>query len=438
MGIQIAFHTLGCKLNFAETSSLQQKFAAEGYEIVDFATTADIYVLNTCSVTDFADRKCEKAVRRVKRQNTSSFVVVTGCYAQLKPQDVLALPGVDLVLGSAEKFALFDYVDKYFRERKSGLFHCSDIHLEHSFRSAFSFGSRTRAFLKVQDGCDYKCSFCTIPMARGHSRSDSISSICQKAITLVNRGVHEIVLTGVNIGDFRDRDQRFLDLLKALDHVRKLPRLRISSIEPNLCSDAIIEFAAGSEKILPHFHMPLQSGSDEILRLMRRRYKSALYRQRVEKIKTHMPQACVGVDVIVGFPGETDRHFAETVDFLDDLDVAYLHVFTYSERDHTPASELAKSIPLSVRKQRNAVLRELSAKKRQKFYEEHSGQVRKVLVEPKEGADFLTGYTDNYVRVKLPVRSNMAGSIQPVRLERCSTDGYLQASWCEQHAGVVR
>lgn len=409
----IAFHTLGCKLNYSETSGIKQMFEERGYAVLNDRQAADIFVLNTCSVTDFADRKCRKEIRRFKRQNPDSKVIVIGCYAQLKPKEIADIPGVNLVLGAAEKFQILDFVPDLYEQDISNIYFSQPIKETRTFFHAHSDKDRTRSFLKVQDGCDYKCSFCTIPLARGKSRSDSVDNVLKKAQKLSKAGTREIVLTGVNIGDFghgqsldeknpRYRQENFFDLVKALDAYCDVPRIRISSIEPNLLSDEIIEFVAASERFTPHFHMPLQSGSDTLLKKMRRRYNTALYSDRVRNIKSLMPHACIGVDVIVGFPGETDDLFQETFDYLNDLDISYLHVFTYSERENTPAAEMGDVVPMETRRARNEALRRLSDVKRAAFYRNHLGEAREVLFEKSRKPHRLTGFTDNYIKINAP------------------------------------
>ena len=399
-----AFHTLGCKLNYSETSSLAQRFKASGYGILPFSEIADIYVVNTCSVTDFADAKCRNIVRRAKRRNPESKIIVVGCYAQLKPKEIADIEGVDLVLGAAEKFQILDFIDQI-SEADSGMVQAGQIEEVHSFEEAFSFGDRTRSFLKVQDGCSYNCSFCTIPLARGKSRSPKIETVVNQAEQLAEKGVREIVLTGVNIGDFGWRNGRkesdFLDLIRALDQVEGIERFRISSIEPNLCSDEIISFVSRSHRFVPHFHMPLQSGNNKQLAQMRRRYKRELYEDRVQYIRDIMPHACIGVDAITGFPGETNDDFLESVDFINQMPISYLHVFTYSERPNTLADEMDGVVPMGERKRRNKVLRQLSHKKKRAFYESQVGTQRTVLVEKEKKSNSLTGFTENYVKVDL-------------------------------------
>lgn len=413
----VAFHTLGCKLNFSETSTLSRLLEAEGFEKKGFEDLADVYVINTCSVTDNADKECRHLVRRIQRKAPESFVVITGCYAQLKPQEIASIPGVDLVLGASEKFNIAQHISELAKGDATKICSC-DIEEVSGFNASFSQNDRTRTFLKVQDGCDYNCSFCTIPMARGKSRSDSIRNVLANVDKIAGAGVKEVVLTGVNLGDFGkgpDGDDQsgedFFGLVKALDAVKGIERYRISSIEPNLLTNEVIAFVANSDKFMPHFHIPLQSGSNEVLALMRRRYKRELYADRVNRIKTLMPHCAIGVDVIVGFPGETDAHFKETFDFLHSLDISYLHVFTYSERDNTKALEIKPVVPVSVRNERNKTLRNLSFMKMQYFTEQHSGQTRKVLFEAFEKNGMMEGYTDNYIRITTPYRTEWANKI---------------------------
>lgn len=419
----IAFHTLGCKLNFSETSTLSRMLETEGFEKKEFDDKADVYVINTCSVTDNADKECRQLVRRIKRKAPESLVVITGCYAQLKPKEIAEIPGVDLVLGAAEKFNIAAHLRELTKGDSAKICSC-DVEAVTGFHASWSVNDRTRTFLKVQDGCDYNCSFCTIPMARGKSRSDLIQHVVANAEDLAAAGVKEIVLTGVNLGDFgkgpdgagtiqplNGREENFFELVKALEEVKGIERYRISSIEPNLLTDEIIEFVATSERFMPHFHIPLQSGSNEILGAMRRRYKRELYAERVALIKKRMPHCAIGVDVIVGFPGESDTHFRETYDFLHELDISYLHVFTYSERDHTHALNLGPVIPMSVRNERNKALRNLSYMKMQYFTAQHSGQTRKVLFEDHLKNGMMEGYSDNYIRVSTPYRSEWTNQI---------------------------
>lgn len=412
----VAFHTLGCKLNFSETSTLSRMMEAEGFEKKNFDELADVYVINTCSVTDNADKECRQLVRRIQRRSPESFVVITGCYAQLKPKEIAEIPGVDLVLGAAEKFNIAQHIGELSKGDPARICSC-DIDEVSGFNASFSQNDRTRTFLKVQDGCDYNCSFCTIPMARGKSRSDSIENVLKHARQLAADGVKEIVLTGVNLGDFGKgpeggrHEEDFFGLIRELDKVAGIERYRISSIEPNLLTNDIIAFVANSDKFMPHFHIPLQSGSNEILGLMRRRYKRELYAERVQLIKTLMPHCAIGVDVIVGFPGETDIHFQETFDFLHSLDISYLHVFTYSERDHTKALDIQPVVPIHIRNERNKTLRNLSYMKMQYFTEQHNTQTRKVLFEAFEKNGMMEGYTDNYIRITTPYRKEWANEI---------------------------
>lgn len=412
----VAFHTLGCKLNFSETSTLSRMLEQEGFVKKDFDEPADVYVINTCSVTDNADKECRQLVRRIQRRSPESFVVITGCYAQLKPQEIAGIPGVDLVLGAAEKFNIAQHISELSKGDPTRICSC-DIDTVTGFNASFSQNDRTRTFLKVQDGCDYNCSFCTIPMARGKSRSDRVERVVEQVETLAANGVKEIVLTGVNLGDFGKgpdgsrHEENFFQLVQALDAVPGIERFRISSIEPNLLSNEIIAFVANSQRFMPHFHIPLQSGSNEILGLMRRRYRRELYAERVSLIKTLMPHCAIGVDVIVGFPGETDTHFKETFDFLHSLDVSYLHVFTYSERDHTKALEIKPIVPIPVRNERNKTLRNLSYMKQQFFQQQYSGQTRKVLFEAAEKNGMMEGYTDNYIRVTTPYHAEWGNQV---------------------------
>ena len=424
----VAFHTLGCKLNFSETSSLSRMLEQEGFAKKEFDELADVYVINTCSVTENADKECRHLVRRIQRKAPESLVVITGCYAQLKPKEISEIPGVDLVLGAAEKFNIAQHIRELAKGDSAKICSC-DIEEVSDFHSSWSINDRTRTFLKVQDGCDYNCSFCTIPMARGKSRSDTIENVVRQATELAKTGVKEIVLTGVNLGDFREqhltpalsidregeekpmKGENFFSLIKELDKVEGIQRYRISSIEPNLLTNEIIEFVANSDKFMPHFHIPLQSGSNKILGLMRRRYKRELYAERVALIKTLMPHCAIGVDVIVGFPGETEMEFKETFDFLHSLDISYLHVFTYSERDNTHALTLKPIVPINIRNERNKTLRNLSYMKMQYFTEQHSGETRNVLFERNGKHDMMEGYTDNYIKITTPYRKEWANEI---------------------------
>lgn len=425
----VAFYTLGCKLNYSETSSIGRLFEDAGYTEVPFNQGADIYVINTCSVTDFADRKCRKIVRSALRKAPHAYVVVIGCYAQLKPKEIADIPGVDLVLGAAQKFRILDYVNELTKAPEKGLVYAGDVKEANEFVNAFSFGDRTRSFLKVQDGCNYKCSFCTIPQARGNSRSDTIPNVLENAHKIASQGVKEIVLTGVNLGDFGNgteviegtkpkKEALFIDLIQELDLVEGIERYRISSIEPNLLTEEIIEFVSTSRRFLPHFHVPLQSGNNKQLKTMRRRYKRELYADRVSAIRRVMPNACIGVDVIVGFPGETDEDFMETYKFINELEVSYLHVFTYSERPNTPAAEMNGIVPVHIRRERNEMLRILSEKKRRHFYEQQAGSKRSALIEAKEVNGKMFGFTDNYVKVCLDYDENLINQIVEVDLEK--------------------
>ncbi|WP_295122400.1 tRNA (N(6)-L-threonylcarbamoyladenosine(37)-C(2))-methylthiotransferase MtaB [uncultured Chitinophaga sp.] len=414
----VAFHTLGCKLNFSETSTIGRMLENDGFVKKDFDEQADVYVINTCSVTDNADKECRQLVRRIQRRAPESLVVITGCYAQLKPQEIASIEGVDLVLGAAEKFNIVDHLKELTKGDSAKICSC-DIEDVNTFHSSYSVNDRTRTFLKVQDGCDYNCSFCTIPMARGISRSDSVANVLINVRELAASGVKEIVLTGVNLGDFgkgliggKKREESFYELIQELDKVEGIERYRISSIEPNLLSNEIIEFVANSKKFMPHFHIPLQSGSNDVLALMRRRYRRELYAEKVALIKQFMPHACIGVDVIVGFPAESDAHFDDTYQFLHDLDVSYFHVFTYSERSNTHALEIKPVVPVNIRNERNKALRNLSHKKMQYFTAQHVGQTRKVLFERHSNKDgMMEGYTDNYIKITTPHRSEWENNL---------------------------
>lgn len=423
----VAFHTLGCKLNFSETSSIGRQFKDAGYNELKFEDPADIYVINTCSVTDFADRKCRKAVRKALRNSPEALVVVVGCYAQLKPDEIAAIPGVDLVLGAAQKFRILDYIDDLSKSPDKGMVQAGEVKEANEFVNAFSFGDRTRSFLKVQDGCNYKCSFCTIPQARGASRSNTIDSIVANAEEIANMGIKEVVLTGVNIGDFGNgtevieglkpkKEALFIDLIRELDKVAGINRFRISSIEPNLLTTEIIEFVANSERFVPHFHIPLQSGNNKQLRQMRRRYKRELYADRVATIRQHMPHCCIGVDVIVGFPGETDEDFKETYKFIQELDISYLHVFTYSERANTPAADMEAVVPVHIRRERNEMLRILSAKKKRHFYQQYLGTEQLALLEAKNINGKMTGFTQNYIKVAVDYDESLINQLIKVQL----------------------
>lgn len=413
----VAFHTLGCKLNFSETSAISRLLENEGFEKKNFDDIADVYVINTCSVTDNADKECRYLVRRIQRKSPKSFVVITGCYAQLKPAEIAEIQGVDLVLGAAEKFNIARHLKELTKNDSAKICSC-DISEVTGFNASFSITDRTRTFLKVQDGCDYNCSFCTIPMARGKSRSDNIESIVNNAKQLSATGVKEIVLTGINLGDFgkgssenKKHEESFFELMKALDKTDGISRYRISSIEPNLLTNEIIEFVANSDKFMPHFHIPLQSGSNTVLGLMRRRYKRELYTERVKLIKTLMPHCAIGADVIVGFPGETEEHFTETLNFLQALDVSYLHVFTYSERPNTLAAEMKSVVPVNIRHERNKKLRNLSYMKMSEHTKRHIGETRKVLFEANAKNKMMEGYTDNYIKINIPFNNEWVNKI---------------------------
>ncbi|MGI9545967.1 MAG: tRNA (N(6)-L-threonylcarbamoyladenosine(37)-C(2))-methylthiotransferase MtaB [Flavobacteriaceae bacterium] len=429
---KVAFHTLGCKLNFSETSTIARQFEGEGFDRVSFDAAADVYVINTCSVTENADRQFKSVVRQALRINPDAFIAAIGCYAQLKPEELAAIDGVDLVLGATEKFNLTAYLDDLTKNYE-GKIHACEIEDADFYVGSYAIGDRTRAFLKVQDGCDYKCSFCTIPLARGISRSDTLDNVLKNAKEISDQGIKEIVLTGVNIGDYgkgefgnKKHDHTFCDLIKALDKVEGIQRMRISSIEPNLLEKEIIDLVASSEKFAPHFHIPLQSGSDKILKQMRRRYQSDLYAKKVVQIKQLMPNACIGVDVIVGFPGESDEHFLETYQFLNELDISYLHVFTYSERDNTPAANMEDIIPVAVRKKRSKLLRGLSAKKRRAFYQSQLGTRRTVLLEGENKAGYMYGFTENYIRVKTPWNPELVNKLIDVNLTEIDDEGMVR------------
>ena len=431
----VAFHTLGCKLNFAETSTIARQLIGAGYEKVDFDSPAQVYVINTCSVTDNADKECKFHVKRAVKANPEGLVVVLGCYAQLKPEEISAIEGVDLVLGAKEKFNLLNFLDDLRKAEASAQVHSCEIEDADFFIGSYSIGDRTRAFLKVQDGCDYKCTYCTIPMARGISRSDTIENIVKNAKEIAGQNIKEIVLTGVNIGDYgkgefgnKKHEHTFLDLVKELNKVEGIERIRISSIEPNLLKDETIELVAESQNFVPHFHIPLQSGSDEILKKMKRRYLTALYTNRVKKIREMLPDACIGVDVIVGFPGETEEKFLETYKFLSELPISYLHVFTYSERDNTEAVEMEGIVPISERKKRNKMLRILSEKKKMAFYQSQIGKTQPVLWEHEEKNGMMFGFTDNYVRVQKPYDPASINRVETVKLEKIAPDGNVIVS----------
>ena len=427
----VALTTLGCKLNFSETSTISRQFKNVGYSVVKFDQFSDIYVINTCSVTENADKQFKSYVSKALKINQDAFIIAIGCYAQLKPEELANVNGVDLVLGSKEKFKILDYLND-FKKNQSGNIHSCEISETNFYRSSFSIGDRTRSFLKVQDGCDYKCTYCTIPLARGISRSDKLDNILRAAKEISDSGIKEIVLTGVNIGDYgkgefgnKNHKNTFLELVNALDKVDGISRVRISSIEPNLLSNDIINFVSNSKKFVPHFHIPMQSGSDTILKLMKRRYLSNLYRDRINHIKQVMPNACIGADVIVGFPGETEEEFMETYNFIKSLDLSYLHVFTYSERDNTEAKGLNNVVPRNIRSKRSKLLRALSVQLKRKFYMSQLGTSKNVLFESENRNGFIYGFSNNYVRIKTPWRSSIKDKIIPFELQNISDDGLV-------------
>ncbi|MFS4456752.1 tRNA (N(6)-L-threonylcarbamoyladenosine(37)-C(2))-methylthiotransferase MtaB [Maribacter sp. 2304DJ31-5] len=429
---KVAFYTLGCKLNFSETSTIARGFIKEGFDRVDFSEKADMYVINTCSVTENADKKFKTIVKQAQKSNPGAFVAAVGCYAQLKPEELAAVDGVDLVLGATEKFKITDYVDDL-TKNDYGEVHSCEIEEADFYVGSYAVGDRTRAFLKVQDGCDYKCTYCTIPLARGISRSDTLSNVLKNAEEISAQGIKEIVLTGVNIGDYgkgefgnKKHQHTFLDLVRALDEVKGIHRLRISSIEPNLLKNETIDFVAQSKTFVPHFHIPLQSGSDDLLKLMKRRYLTDLYRERVRKIKQVIPHCCIGVDVIVGFPGETDEHFLETYHFLNELDISYLHVFTYSERDNTEAAVMKAVVPKEIRNKRSRMLRGLSVKKRRAFYEGQLGAERNILLEGENKEGYIHGFTENYIKVKTPWNPKLVNTLHKAKLKEIAEDGSVR------------
>jgi threonylcarbamoyladenosine tRNA methylthiotransferase MtaB len=429
---KVAFYTLGCKLNFSETSTIARNFQDKGFERVDFEEVADMYVINTCSVTENADKQFKQIVKKAIKLNENAFVAAVGCYAQLKPEELAAVDGVDLVLGATEKFKITNYINDL-TKNDLGEVHSCEIEDADFYVGSYSFGDRTRAFLKVQDGCDYKCTYCTIPLARGISRSDTMEGVLKNAAEISAKGIKEIVLTGVNIGDYgkgefgnKKHEHTFLDLVTQLDKVEGIERLRISSIEPNLLKNETIELVSKSRAFVPHFHIPLQSGSNDILKKMKRRYLRELYVDRITKIREVMPHACIGVDVIVGFPGETDDHFLETYHFLNDLDISYLHVFTYSERDNTEAAAMDGVVAKNVRAKRSKMLRGLSVKKRRAFYESQIGTNRKVLFESENKEGYIHGFTENYVKVKTPWNPELANTLHDIKLTHIDEDGSVR------------
>ncbi|CAM4225909.1 threonylcarbamoyladenosine tRNA methylthiotransferase MtaB [Pedobacter westerhofensis] len=433
---KVAFYTLGCKLNFSETSTIGRLFTDAGYAVVDFTDAADVYVINTCSVTEHADKKCRKVVKEALKYAPNAYITIVGCYAQLKPAEIAEIEGVDMVLGAAEKFRIVEYISDLTKLPKAVVHQQNIEKVNHNFIAAYSIGDRTRTFLKVQDGCDYPCTYCTIPLARGGSRSDTIENVVNRARQIAESGVKEIVLTGVNLGDFGirngQREDKFFDLVKALDEVEGIERIRISSIEPNLLSNEIISFVAGSKRFVPHFHIPLQSGSDKILGLMKRRYRRDLYTERVATIKALIPNCCIGVDVIVGFPGETHEDFLDTYQFLNELDVSYLHVFTYSEREQTEAADMAGVVTGSARADRSKMLHILSDKKRRAFYQSQLGTVAEVLFEDDQKNGFMHGFTKNYVKVKAKYDPVMVNEIKTVKLMEMTADGEVEVMETEE------
>jgi len=438
---KVAFHTLGCKLNFAETSTIARQFS-EDFDRVDFSEAADVYVINTCSVTENADKRFKTLVKQALSINESAFVIAVGCYAQLKPEELASVNGVDLVLGATEKFKVLDYINDL-TKNDMGEVHSCEIEEADFYVGSYSIGDRTRAFLKVQDGCDYKCTYCTIPLARGISRSDTLQNVLNNASEIASQGVREIVLTGVNIGDYgkgefgnKKHEHTFFELVQELDRVEGIDRVRISSIEPNLLKNETIEFVSKSHAFVPHFHIPLQSGSNELLKKMRRRYQKELYVDRVQAIKKHMPDACIGVDVIVGFPGETDAHFLETYHFLSELDVSYLHVFTYSERDNTLAATMEGVVPVNVRKKRSKMLRGLSVKKRRSFYQSQLGKVKKVLFEAENKQGYIYGFTENYVKIRTPWNPEWVNTIHSVQLLEIDESGWVRIEFVNEKIGA--
>ena len=429
---KVAFYTLGCKLNFSETSTIARNFTNEGFERVDFEAAADVYVINTCSVTDNADKRFKTIVKNALKKNEDAFLIAIGCYAQLKPEELANVDGVDLVLGATEKFNVTSYINDL-SKNNVGEVHSCEISDADFYVGSYSIGDRTRAFLKVQDGCDYKCTYCTIPLARGISRSDTLENVIKNAQEISSKGIKEIVLTGVNIGDYgkgefgnKKHEHTFLELVKELDKVNGIHRLRISSIEPNLLKDETIEFVSKSNSFVPHFHIPLQSGCDELLKKMKRRYLTSTYTNRVRKIKEVMPNACIGVDVIVGFPGETDELFLETYNYLNEMDISYLHVFTYSERANTEAVQLDGVVPKKVRAKRSKMLRGLSAKKRRSFYESQLGNTLSVLFENENKDGFINGFTENYVKVKTPWNPTLVNTLHTITLTEIDEDGLVR------------
>ena len=439
---KVAFYTLGCKLNFSETSTIARSFQAEGFERVGFDELADIYVINTCSVTDNADKRFKTIVKSALKQNENAFLIAVGCYAQLKPEELANVNGVDLVLGATEKFKVTNYINELSKKAIAEVHSC-EIDEANFYEGSYSIGDRTRAFLKVQDGCDYKCTFCTIPLARGISRSDTLENVLNNANEISEKGIKEIVLTGVNIGDYgkgefgnKKHGHTFFDLVQALDDLKGIDRIRISSIEPNLLKKETIDFIANSNSFVPHFHIPLQSGSNHLLKIMKRRYLKETYVDRVDQIKQNMPNACIGVDVIVGFPGETEELFLETYNFLNELDISYLHVFTYSERPNTAAIHMDNAVPKNIRHKRSKMLRGLSVKKRRAFYESQLNNEVSVLFENENKSGYIHGFTENYEKVKTPWNPNLTNTIHSIKLTKIDEDGLVRFEWIKEPISV--
>ena len=435
---KVAYYTLGCKLNFSETSTIARSFQEIGFDRVAFDEVADIYVINTCSVTDNADKRFKTIVKSALKQNENAFLIAIGCYAQLKPEELANVNGVDLVLGASEKFKVTSYINEL-RKNEIAEVHSCEIDEVNFYEGSYSLGDRTRAFLKVQDGCDYKCTFCTIPLARGISRSDTLENVLKNAREISEKGIKEIVLTGVNIGDYgkgefgnKKHEHTFFDLVRELDLLKDIHRIRISSIEPNLLKKETIDFIANSNSFVPHFHIPLQSGSNHLLKIMKRRYSKELYLRRVDQIKQVMPNACIGVDVIVGFPGETEELFLETYNFLNELDISYLHVFTYSERPNTPAFKMDNVVPKNIRNKRSKMLRGLSVKKRRAFYESQLNNELTVLFENENKSGYIKGFTENYIRVKTPWNPDLINTIHPIKLTEIDEDGLVRFEWIKE------
>ena len=430
--IKVAFHTLGCKVNFSETSTISREFTSSHYQVVSFTSFADLYVINTCSVTENADKELSILVKKALKKNPNAFIAAIGCYAQLKPHEIASLDGVDLVLGATEKFKIIEYV-KNLKESESTQIYSCEIEEANFYETSYSINERSRAFLKIQDGCDYKCSYCTIPKARGISRSDSLLNVINNAQKIADSGLKEIVLTGVNIGDYgkgefgnKKHEHTFLDLVKALENLKSVYRFRISSIEPNLLSEDIIKFIASSKRFVPHFHIPLQSGSDKILKSMKRRYLSSLYSDKIRQIRSLIPDACIGADVIVGYPSETDEDFLETYNYISGLEISYLHVFTYSERANTEAIKIKDKVDKLTRSKRSKMLRSLSVEKRRCFYQSQLGKNHEVLFESENKKGYITGFTENYIRVRMPWDPILADTLQKVKLDRIDEDGFVR------------